>query len=102
MSKSFDEIMKVLESKGEVPEEDAKKILAEHGALADDEKKQLAAAIRMKKALKGDKPGDGAKAEGGEVTMDDYLQALSTLDSTDASKEEKEKAEKVREKFESQ
>jgi hypothetical protein len=34
--------------------------------------------------------------------MDDYLNALSVLDSEDASKEDKEKAQKAKDKFESQ
>ncbi len=103
MSKTFDELMKILNDQGEIPDEKAKAIIAEHGPLSEEEKKQLAAAIKMKKALtkkddqkKEDKPGDG------EVSMDDYIQALSVLDSEAATAEEKEKAKKVIDKFESQ
>jgi hypothetical protein len=121
MSKSFDALMKILEQKGAIPDEDAAKVLKENGPLTDEEKKQVAAAIKMKKALtksddkkddkdkdakkeekKDDKPADKDKKAGEEVTLDDYLQALSVLDSDDSSKEDKEKAQKAKDKFESQ
>lgn len=100
MSKSYDAIMKILEDKGEIADEDAKKIITEHGALTDEEKKQVAAAIRMSKVLK--KKGEESTDTPGEVSMDAYLNALSTLDSEEATAEEKEKAKKVKEAFESQ
>jgi len=108
MSKTFDELMKVLDVKGDIPKEDAEKLIKEHGALSEDEKHQLAAAIKVKKALtKGSdadktvdkKDGDKAKDE---VTLDDYMQALSVIDSAEASKEDMEKAQKAKDKFESQ
>ncbi len=106
MSKTYDELMKLLEDKGEIPDEEAKKIIKEHGALEDEEKKQVAAAIKMKKALTKDdkKDGDKDKKDGDsdEVTMDDYLKALSDVDSEDASEEDKKKAKAIIEKFESQ
>jgi hypothetical protein len=119
MSKSFDELMNVLEHKGSIPDEDAVKIIKEHGPLTEDEKKQVAAAIKMKKALtksddkkdakkddtdkdkKEGKPVENAKTDD-EVTMDDYLNALSVLDSEAASKEDKDKARAAKDKFESQ
>ena len=111
MSKTLDELMKVLDEKGEIPDETAKTLIKEHGDLSADEKKELAAAIKMKKALTkdkdkkdDDKKDDGKKDDGkkddDEVSMDDYLEALSILDSDDASKEDKEKAKKTKEKFE--
>jgi hypothetical protein len=110
MTKTFDELMKVLEEKGTLSEEDGKKIIAEHGALTEDEKKDLAAAIKMRKALAsqaaekdGDKRPEGADSDKkAEVSMDEYLQALSVLDSDSASAEDKEKAKKTKEQFESQ
>jgi len=110
MTKTFDEMMKILEEKGTIAEDEGTKLIKEHGALTDEEKKDLAAAIKMKKALtkdgekkdgdkKEDKPAEASK-ESDEVSMDDYLQALSILDSEDASKEDKEKAQKIKEKFE--
>lgn len=122
MSKSFDALMKILEQKGSIPDEDAKAAIKENGPLSEEEKKQVAAAIKMKKALtksddkkdekkddkaddkdkKDDKPADKDKKEPEEVTLDDYLQALSVLDTDGASKEDKEKAQKVKDKFESQ
>ena len=120
MGKAFDELMKLLDEKGEIPDAEAKKIIEEHGVLSDEEKKQMAAAIKMKKALtekKDDKKPeakDGGKADADkkddkksdddvpdEVSMEDYIQALSILDSEDASAEEKAQAEKIKEKFES-
>jgi hypothetical protein len=113
MSKTFDELMKVLEEKGEIPDDVAKKLIEEHGPLSDEEKKQVAAAIKMKKALTSDEKKEEAKGEDkdaekdedkkdAEVTMDDYLQALSVLDSEDAGDDEKEQAKKVKEQFEGQ
>jgi hypothetical protein len=115
MSKTFDELMKVLEEKGEIPDDVAKKLIEEHGPLSDEEKKQVAAAIKMKKALTSDEKKEEDKGEekdkdaekdkdkkDAEVTMDDYLQALSVLDSEDAGDDEKEQAKKVKEQFEGQ
>jgi hypothetical protein len=108
MTKTFDELMKMLEDKGAIPDDEATRLIKEHGPLTDDEKKDLAAAIKMKKALtpggeKKDKEEGEKKAEATEeVSMDDYLNALSVLDSEAASQEEKAKAQKVKEQFESQ
>ena len=114
MTKTFDELMKVLDEKGEIPDDTAKALITEHGALADEEKKQLAAAIKMKKALtkpaekKDEKPGDkqddkkDEKAAPEEVSMDDYLQALSVMDAEGTTEDEKKQAKAIIEKFESQ
>lgn len=115
MSKAFDELMKVLEAKGTIPDEEAAKIIKDHGPLTDEEKKQVAAAIKMKKALTKsddkkdektkDKTDDKAAdkdGKGDEVTLDDYLQALSVLDSDAASKEDKDKAHRIKDRFETQ
>ena len=105
MSKSFDEIMKVIEETGDIPDEKAKTIIEEHGPLTADEKKQIGSAIKMRKQLKqeAEKKKDGDKPDekkDDEVTMDDYLQALSVLDSEGATAEEKKQAQAVKEKFE--
>lgn len=118
MTRTFDELMKLLDEKGSLSDEDGKKIIDEHGPLSDDEKKNLAAAIKMRKALtkeapKDTPPADGEKPEAAaakpaeaardeEVTMDAYLQALSVLDSDSATAEDKAAAQKAKEKFESQ
>ncbi len=110
MTKTFDELMKVLDEKGEIPDETAKALITEHGALNDDEKKQMAAAIKMKKALtkpaekKDEKPDDPKddKAAAEEVSMDDYLQALSVMDAEGTTEDEKKQAKAIIEKFESQ
>ena len=112
MSKSFDALMKILEQKGTIPDEDAVKTIKDNGPLTDEEKKQVAAAIKMKKALtkSDDKKDDNAKKDDkaaekkadAEIAFDDYLQALSVLDSDAASKEDRDKAQKVKDKFESQ
>ena len=95
MTKAFDEIMKIIEDEGQIADEKAKAIIAEHGELEADEKKQIASAIKMKKSLS--KPDDDI----GEVSMEDYMQALSVLDSDDATDEERQKAQAVKDKFES-
>jgi hypothetical protein len=124
MSKTYDAMMKLLDEKGSIPDDEAARLITESGPLDDEEKKKVAAAIKMAKVLnksddKEEKKADSAKADktaGGddarveskdkpsdaEVTMDEYLVALSVLDSDEASKEEKEKAQKAKDKFESQ
>ncbi len=70
----------------------------------------MAAAIKMKKALtkpaekKDEKSGDkqDEKAAAEEVSMDDYLQALSVMDAEGTTEDEKKRAKTVIEKFESQ
>jgi len=121
MSKSFDEIMKVIEETGGIPDDKAKAIITEHGPLEADEKKQIATTIKMRKQLQGsaaqkkdDKPDTAKEGEDkpeaeakeadkkadNEVTMDDYIQALSVLDAEDSTEDEKKKAQAVKEKFE--
>lgn len=124
MSKTYDAMMKLLDEKGSIPDDEAAKLIKEHGPLDDEEKKMIAAAIKMARVLNktNDKDSEKASADkdkksGGEdkgkdekndmppdteVTMDDYLVALSVLDSDEASKEDKEKAQKMKDKFESQ
>jgi hypothetical protein len=97
MGKSFDAIMEVIQKEGKVDDDKAKAIITEHGPLSDDEKKQVASAIRMKKALEGK---DDEKKDKEEVSMDDYIEALSVLDSEGASEEDKKKAEEIKAKFE--
>ncbi|MBN1311292.1 MAG: hypothetical protein JXB30_07720 [Anaerolineae bacterium] len=121
MSKTYDALMELLEEKGSIPDEEAAKLIKEHGPLEEEEKKKIASAIKMAQTLNktgneekdkaADKKEEAQEDEGekleepsddSEVSMDDYLLALSVLDSDEASKEEKEKAEKVKDKFESQ
>ena len=117
MSKTFDALMKILDQKGSIPDEDAVKAIKDNGPLSEDEKKQVAAAIKMKKALtksddkkdnkdkNTDKKDDMAaekEKKADDIAFDDYLQALSVLDSDAAGKEDKGKAQKVKDKFESQ
>jgi hypothetical protein len=97
MGKSFDAIMEIVQKEGKIDDDKAKEIIAEHGPLSDDEKKQVASAIKMKKALEGK---DEGKKDADEVSMDDYIRALSVLDSEGASEEEKKKAEEIKAKFE--
>ncbi len=98
MSKSFDAIMKALEAQGDITDDAARAIIEEHGPLTDEEKRQVAAAIKMKRALGGQPPEAGK----GEVSLDDYIQALSVLDAEDASEDDKQKARQVRDRFEGQ
>nr|MBN1228682.1 hypothetical protein [Anaerolineae bacterium] len=102
MSKSFDAIMKIIEETGSIPDEKAKAIIDANGPLEGDERKQIASAIKMKRALesKEGEPGKADESSADEVSMDDYLQALSVLDSDEASGEEKKKAQQIKDKFE--
>jgi hypothetical protein len=120
MTQAFDEIMKRLEANGTITNKEAEKLIAEHGPLTDEEKKRLAEALmkatpkseKAESAEKSQTPDakEGAEAtpdekepdEDAEVTMEEYLTALATLDSTDVTDEEKARASRVRERFESQ
>ncbi|MBN1429890.1 MAG: hypothetical protein JXB07_16090 [Anaerolineae bacterium] len=119
MSKTYDALMKLLEDKGSIPDDEAAKLIQEHGQMDEEERKKIASAIKMAKVLGKDKDEkvqdkkneetnkDSAEkkdeaSDGDEVSMDDYLLALSVLDSDEAGKEEQEKAQKVKDKFESQ
>jgi hypothetical protein len=128
MSKTYDAMMKLLDEKGSIPDDEAARLIKENGPLDEEERKKVAAAIKMAKALsksddkdkasknvaegKGEQPAGENKNEardekkdkpsGDDLTMDDYLRALSVLDSDEASKEDKERAQKVKDKFESQ
>lgn len=124
MSKTYDALMKLLDEKGSIPDDEAAKLIKEHGPLDEEEKKKIAEVIKMAKVLSKSDDQDLKKAEedkdkkpagedkdkdekkdkpsDDEVTMDEYLLALSVLDSDEASKEDKEKAQKVKDQFESQ
>jgi hypothetical protein len=110
MSKSFDELLKLLEEKKTLSREDVEKVTKEHGDLSDEEKTKLAArAKELEKEAKEkeekkeeEKKEEKKDAKGEEVSMDEYLQALSVMDSDDESEEAKAKAKKVIEAFESQ
>jgi hypothetical protein len=107
MTQAFDEIMKRIESAGTVSDEDAEKLIAEHGPLTNEEKKQLADSLK-KAESKGEEKSVGEKKaepeaeESADVTMEEYLNALATLDSSDVSDEEKASATKIKDRFESQ
>lgn len=126
MSKTYDAMMKLLDEMGSIPDGEAARLMKEYGPLDEEEKKKIAAAIKMAKVLNKSDDKDSKKAEedkdkkpagedkdkskdekkdepsDDEITMDDYLLALSVLDSDEAGIEEKEKAQKVKDKFESQ
>ena len=104
MGKSFDAIMEVIQKEGKIGDDKAKEIITEHGPITDEEKKQIASAIKMKKALESKedtkKDKDEKEEDKDEVSMDDYIQALSVLDSDGASEEDKKQAQEIKDKFE--
>jgi hypothetical protein len=107
MTQAFDEIMKRIDSTGTIANEEAEKLIAEHGPLTDDEKKRLAEALKKAESKGEEKPADEPKpeqeaSEEADVTMEEYLNALATLDSSDVSDEEKARAAKLKDRFENQ
>jgi hypothetical protein len=105
MTQAFDEIMKRLESTGAVSDEEAQKLIAEHGPLTNEEKQRLAEALKEagskgEDKTAGEKPPEPDAGAEAEVTMEEYLAALATLDSSDVTDEEKARATRVKERFE--
>jgi hypothetical protein len=105
MTQAFDEIMKKLEANGTITNEEAEKLIAEHGPLTNEEKKRLAEALKKagskgEPESAGEKPPEPDAGEGAEVTMEEYLAALATLDSSDVTDEEKAHAIWIKDRFE--
>jgi hypothetical protein len=105
MTKTFDEIANVLDEDGTISDERAQALIDAHGPMTSDEKKQLAVMLRMKSALRPPEPGQDESEVVGEpaaVTLEDYIQALSVLDSSDASEHEKQEAQRVKDAYENE
>jgi hypothetical protein len=105
MTKTFDEIVNVLNEDGAISDERAQALIDAHGPMTPEEKKQIAVMMRMKSALRPRAPDQaeaGAADEPTTVTLEDYIQALSVLDSSDASELEKQEAQRVKDTYESE
>lgn len=105
MTKTFDEIVNVLEEDGAISDERAQALIEAHGPMTSDEKKQIAVMLRMKSALRSlepDRSESEAVDEPAAVTLEDYIQALSVLDSSDASEHEKQEAQRVKDAYENE
>ena len=89
MSESFDKLKALLAKQETLSNDEVEKIVAEHGALTDDEKMWLES---EKHRL------ERAKEE--TVTMDQYLEALKVLDSAAEGSDEYNKAEALVDKYE--
>jgi hypothetical protein len=105
MTKTFDEIVNILDKDGAISDERAQALIDAHGPMTSDEKKQIAVMLRMKSALRPPEPAQGESEmvdEPAAVTLEDYIQALSVLDSSDASEHEKQEARRVKDAYESE
>jgi hypothetical protein len=92
MSDTFDKLKALLEKQKSLSNEDVEKLVAEHGAMTDEEKITLEsekARIEREERQKD------------SVTMDQYLEALKTLDSAAEGSDEFKKAEEIVNKYES-
>lgn len=87
MSAAFDKLMAMLKEKGNVSDEDIKKITAELGEMTAQESLDLSAA-KLKSSGKT------------EITMDQYLAAMKVLDTAAEGSPEYVAAEKIVEEFE--
>jgi len=107
MTQAFDEIMKRIESAGSISNDEAEKLIAQHGPLTDEEKKRLAESLKKAESKDEEEAAVEKKAEpdaeeSAVVTMEEYLNALATLDSSDVNDEEKARATRLKDRFESQ
>ena len=89
MSESFDKLKELIASQKTLSNEDVEKIVKEHGELTGEEKIWLES-----EKLRH------AKEKGGEVTMEQYLEACKVLDTAEESSDEYKKAEALVEKYE--
>ena len=90
MTEAFEKAKALLESQGNLSNEEVEKLVAEHGDMTDEEKIELEAE-RHKKAREAE----------AEVTLEQYLEAVKTLDSAEEGSDEYKKAEATVKKYES-
>ncbi|MFN8374468.1 MAG: hypothetical protein U0694_16520 [Anaerolineae bacterium] len=90
MSVTFDKLEALLKEKGTLSNEEVDKLIAEHGAMTDEEKLTLEA----------DRHKMG-RTSGKQITMDEYLAASKILDTAEEGSEEYKKAEEIVNKYES-
>lgn len=89
MSETYGKLKALLDEKKNLSQEDIDKMVAEHGAMTDEEKIKLEA-----DRLEAEKSG------GDKITMEQYLEACKVLDTAEAGSEEHKKAEALVEKYE--
>ncbi len=92
MSETFDKLKALLEKQKTLSNEDVEKLVAEHGAMTDEERISLEA--EKARIEREERQKDS-------VTMDQYLEALKTLDSAAEGSDEYKKAEELVTKYES-
>ncbi len=92
MSDTFDKLKALLEKQKSLSNEDVEKLVAEHGEITDEEKITLEA--EKARIEREERQKDS-------VTMDQYLEALKTLDSAAEGSDEFKKAEEIVNKYES-
>jgi hypothetical protein len=90
MSAAFDKLEAQLKEKGTLTNEEVDKIVAELGAMTDDEKLTLEA-DRHKMT----------RTAGAQITMEEYLAASKILDTAAEDSDEYKKAEAIVNKYES-
>lgn len=89
MTKTFDELRKLLKEKGKLTPEDVEKAVKEHGELTEEEKVSLAAEAHAAER----------KAEQ-QVTVEQYIEATKTLEDAEEGSPEYKKAKEIVEAFE--
>jgi hypothetical protein len=90
MSATFDKLEAILKEKGTLTNEEVDKMIAEHGAMTDEEKLILEADRHKLQ-----------RASGAKITMEEYLAASKILDTAEEGSEEYKKAEEIVNKYES-
>lgn len=90
MSEAFDKAKALLQEQKKLSNEEVEKLIAEHGAMTDDEKMWLEA-----ERHKLERSTEEA------VTLEQYLEATKTLDTAEEGSEEYKKAEAIVTKYES-
>jgi len=90
MSVTFDKLEALLKEKGTLSNEEVDKMIAEHGAMTDEEKLTLEADRHKMQRTSGQK-----------ITMEEYLAASKVLDTAEEGSEEYKKAEEIVNKYES-
>ena len=90
MSEAFDKAKALLQEKKKLSNEEVEKLIAEHGAMTDDEKMWLEA-----ERHKLERSTEEA------VTLEQYLEATKILDTAEEGSEEYKKAEAIVNKYES-
>lgn len=90
MSAAFDKLKELLAKQNTLSNEEVEKLVAEHGALTDEEKIWLEAERHKLERAKGEK-----------ITMEQYMEACKVLDTAAEGSDEYKKAEEIVNRYES-